>query len=106
MAVVRVFPDTDMRMGISGLTEMMLKAKVKLSGSNDMMLFINKKMTACKITWDGRFCLHLRKPADEGRITIDEIQSIPSFFKGRFLEFKIQRRAQEILGSTFHVKAV
>jgi hypothetical protein len=106
MSLVKVFEDVDMRFGITGLGEFLTKHKVKASDANDMFMFINKKKCALKIIWGDRFLLNLRKPSNEGKITIDEIKAIPRYFAKQLMDFKVERRAAEILGATFKVKAV
>ena len=103
MSVVRVFEDIDMRLGITGLTELLGKRNTKAHKPDDMFMFINKKKTHVKVVWSEQYCLQFRK---QEKITVEELKAIPSYFKRQFMDYKAERRAAEILGKSFDVKAV
>ncbi len=105
MAVVKVFFDIDMRLGIDGLSKVMKSAGVKPATADDMMMFMNRRKTYVKILWDGRFVLQLRKPNEEGRLTLEEIRTIPGFFKGSFMNSTIEQRIVKTLGTQLKVRA-
>jgi hypothetical protein len=82
MAIVKVFFEADMRLGIPGLNEI---AKKKKSGpmASGFLMFMNKKKTMAKIIWAVQYMLTLRK--EHGKITMDDLRKVPSYFKGEMM---------------------
>lgn len=107
MAIARVFFDSDMRFGITGLTEAAKKQGVKAETlkETDFLLFMNKKKTSLKIIWGQRYLLNLRKPLDEGKITMEEIMNIPNYFKGKFIAGSAEMVLRKGLGVTQVMKS-
>lgn len=80
--IARVLFAQDMRLGLPGLTQYVEDNRIKLK-STDMVLFMNSKQTMCKVLFDGQYLLTVK--AKSGKLTMDEIHRIPSYFRGLFI---------------------
>lgn len=95
MAVVRVFLDVNMGLGIPGLNELIKTHGVpQKENSSDMLMFVNSRRTQVKILWSKKYMLHLRK---EEAIKLEDIKKIPMFFKEHIIAGKIEGRVSKSL---------
>ncbi len=95
MAVVRVFLDVNMGLGIPGLNELIKTHGVpQKENSSDMLMFVNSRRTQVKLLWSKKYLLHLRQ---ETPIKIEDLKRIPAFFSGPILDGKIEGRVHKTL---------
>lgn len=87
--IVRVFLDTHMALGHTGLDELAKKEGVSLSALDrgDFVVFINTQQTAMKVFTGGNIYAHLKMPGSH-KIDLRVIRLIPSFFTGAQLNYK------------------
>lgn len=94
MAIAKVFFDIDMRLGIDGFEEILKRKKVTLR-ANEFAMFMNRKQTYIKIYWGGHYILNYRKGK---QISVEDIKSIPEYFKREIMSANIERQIQKFIG--------
>ena len=83
--VLKVFPDTPMYYGITGLMAILSKHKIKATKRGQFYVFINRDMSAFKLVTgeDKEFIVvHYKSPSRSRPISIDAIRYVPRFFGG------------------------
>lgn len=94
--IVKVFLNADMRNGVSAFTEQLASDGVFIKKESHMIMFVNKKRNIAKIMWAGQYLLTIKKA--QGRLTTDDITSIPKFFvTGKMLSAPIMKAPQKFL---------
>lgn len=95
MAIMRVFLDVNMGLGIPWLTELIkTHGTPQKENSSDMLMFVNSRRTQIKLLWSKKYLLHLRQ---ETPIKIEDLKKIPAFFNGPIVGGKIEGRITKTL---------
>jgi hypothetical protein len=103
MAVVKVYLDVSMGLGIPGLTKLLEESGIAVHHApvDTMWMFLNRNRTQIKILWGGVYMLHLRKSSDPW--SIEELKRIPSFFKQSLLSGKIENQLTKYISKRVNV---
>lgn len=103
MAVIKVFLDTSMGLGIPGLRRHLDEQRIAVDAAapNDMFMFLNRNRNQCKILWNGNMLFHLRKEGAE--ITIEELKKVPSFFRHALLGEKMEKQLNKYINKRVNV---
>lgn len=103
--VVRYFPDTDLRNGHDGLTNLAQKNGIKIKDLpwGEFLIFMNTSQTMLKMFSQGGVICHLKMP---GRTKIDPrtIALIPRFFNGTYIQYS--KALEKVIMEDFGVKLI
>lgn len=99
MAIVKVFFEADMRLGIPGLNELAGKKKGPVGG---FLMFMNKRKTMAKVIWANQYMLTIRK--EHGQITMDDINRLPSYFKGNMMSSSVEAQVIKYIDPVHEAK--
>jgi hypothetical protein len=105
MAIARVYFDQDLRYGIDGFTKELQAKRIsqKAIASDDMTMFVNTRRTHVKIFWAGQFVLSFRKRKGEGKVTVQDLKSIPKCFSSGMFNASVQKHLGNHLEKGIHV---
>lgn len=86
--IIRYFPETHMRYGHSGLTNIAKNHGVSVNKlqPGEYLMFVNKKQNALKMLTAGNVLCHLKMPGNE-RIDPRTITMLPKFFNGTEINY-------------------
>lgn len=89
--IVYFAPDTNLRCGHDGLSEIAKKSKHKIFVEallpGEYLIFTNKAQNALKLYACGNVIAHLKMPAGQ-KLNMEAIQFIPCFFNGEKIDYK------------------
>ena len=89
--IVYFAPDTNLRCGHDGLSEIAKKSKLKIHVEallpGEYLIFTNRAQTALKMYTCGNIVAHLKMPQGQ-RLNMEAIQFIPCFFNGEKIDYK------------------
>lgn len=91
--IVSFFPDTDLRCGHAGLTNLALSAKRNPSAlkPGQFLVFVNRQQTAIKILATSDMLAHYKSPS--GRVNLTAVTLLPKYFNGGSFNYSAALKA-------------